>query len=80
MTDRAEHYEISVADNGKGINTSDQEKIFAPFERADSGVADGSGLGLSICKRIVDLHGGQIWVRSVKGSGSTFFFTIAKNF
>ena len=70
---------ISVQDSGIGISKKDQEKLFKPFSQIDSSVArryDGTGLGLALAKELVVLHGGQIWVESEPGKGSTFTFTI----
>lgn len=68
---------ISVTDNGIGIPDEYLSKIFDVFTRLQSD-KKGSGLGLSICKRIVDKHNGKIWVESVMDSGTTFYFTIPK--
>jgi len=70
---------VAVADTGPGIRSEDQEKIFEEFQQSDSAVAknkSGTGLGLAIAKRIVELHGGRIWVESVYGKGSTFFVNL----
>jgi len=72
-------FEISVADSGIGISKEDQEKLFQPFKQIDSSLArkfEGTGLGLALCKRMVELHGGRIWLESKEGKGSTFSFTI----
>ncbi|MCW5983215.1 MAG: DUF4118 domain-containing protein [Bryobacteraceae bacterium] len=71
------HWRVSVTDNGIGIDASSQEEIFRLFRRANTAVP-GSGVGLAICKRIVERHDGEIWVESVLGQGSTFNFTLAK--
>jgi signal transduction histidine kinase len=71
--------QCSVIDNGIGISPQDQQKIFEEFGQVDKNPADnakGVGLGLSIAKRLVELHGGSIWVVSEPGGGSTFTFTI----
>ena len=70
---------VSVTDTGPGIPEVDREKIFEEFQQADSSSTrqkGGSGLGLSISRRIVALHGGRLWVESVLGEGSTFHFTV----
>lgn len=70
---------ISVADNGIGISKADQEAIFDKFGQVGdtlTGKPKGTGLGLPICKQIVEHHGGKLWVESQVGIGSTFFFTI----
>jgi signal transduction histidine kinase len=70
---------VSVSDSGPGISESDQPRIFEEFQQAQTGSArhkGGTGLGLTISKRIIELHGGRIWVESCLGQGSTFFFTL----
>jgi PAS domain S-box-containing protein len=70
---------VAVFDTGPGIAPEDQEKIFEPFSQVDSAAvrrSGGSGLGLSISRHLVELHGGQIWVDSIPGEGSTFAFTL----
>jgi signal transduction histidine kinase/putative methionine-R-sulfoxide reductase with GAF domain len=72
-------YHVSVSDTGPGISEADQQKIFEEFQQADSSstrAKGGSGLGLSISRRIVELHGGRLWVESTPGAGSTFHFTV----
>lgn len=69
---------ISIKDNGIGIPTQYREKIFEIFRRLHTQKAyAGTGIGLAVCRRIVHRHGGQIWVESVDGKGSTFYFTFA---
>ena len=65
-----------MADNGKGIDPQNHERIFELFRRLENREVAGTGLGLAICARVVDVHGGRIWVRSTVGKGATFSFTI----
>jgi signal transduction histidine kinase len=72
-------YTVAVADTGPGIAEADQAKIFEEFQQSESThtkAKGGTGLGLAIAKRIVEMHGGRLWVESALGSGSTFFFTV----
>jgi PAS domain S-box-containing protein len=73
---RGPHWVVRVADNGLGIDGEDQSRIFMPFVRLGGRMAVGSGLGLAVCKKIVEEWGGTIWVESKLGAGSTFCFTI----
>jgi PAS domain S-box-containing protein len=66
-----------VGDQGTGISPEDQDRLFELFERLDSGSSSkGLGLGLVVCKRLVEAQGGHIWVESTPGKGSTFYFTL----
>jgi two-component system, NtrC family, sensor kinase len=72
---------ISVTDTGPGIPLEDHERIFEEFQQTDVGVRqrEGTGLGLALSKRLVELHGGRIWVESEPGHGSRFVFTLPAN-
>jgi len=70
---------VSVRDTGPGISAADQSKLFQEFQQADNAITKkkgGTGLGLAISKRIIEMHGGKIWVESQPGQGSTFTFRL----
>jgi signal transduction histidine kinase len=71
--------QVAVSDTGAGIAETDQERVFEPFAQATDGRADhphGTGLGLPICREIIEHHGGRLWLQSRLGAGSTFQFTL----
>jgi signal transduction histidine kinase len=71
------HVEVAVADTGPGIAAEDRKRIFEEFEQTDEGrKAEGTGLGLPLSRKLVELHGGRLWVESEPGRGSTFRFTL----
>ncbi len=80
--DKIDHYLFYVRDNGIGISQEFHDRIFAIFQRvktSDTEKVEGSGLGLSFVKKIVELSGGTVWVESAgKGKGSTFYFTLPR--
>jgi signal transduction histidine kinase len=72
-------FHVSVRDTGPGISSADQARLFQEFQQADNAITKkkgGTGLGLAISKRIIEMHGGRIWVESQPGQGSTFTFTL----
>ena len=75
--EQKERYQFSVSDNGIGIDPKYHEKIFKIFQSL-SDDKESSGIGLSIVKKVVDLHNGKIWLESELGKGSTFYFTMKK--
>ena len=75
-----DHVMVYVADQGIGIPDAEQAKLFQRFYRVDSSLrrsTQGAGLGLFLCRSIIEAHGGRIWLRSEPGMGTTVFFTLA---
>jgi signal transduction histidine kinase/CheY-like chemotaxis protein len=73
---------VSVADSGPGISAEDQKRLFEPFQQLDSSIQrrhGGSGLGLSISKNFIEMHGGKMWLASLPGEGTTFYFSLPVN-
>ena len=78
VEETSDAWQFRVQDNGVGIAVEDQTRIFQPFKRLNL-TEDGAGLGLSICTKIVELHGGRIWCESMPGEGASFLFTLPKS-
>ncbi len=75
-TRQGDDWIICVKDNGTGVPPGDRDRIFGLFQQLHERTAQtGTGLGLTLCRRIIERHGGKIWVDSTPGKGSTFQFT-----
>jgi len=73
--------QMEISDNGPGVPSEEQEKIFQKFYQVEeyfTGKVEGIGLGLPLAKRLVEAHGGRIWIESKLGEGSTFYFTLPR--
>ena len=73
---RTGEWEVCVADEGVGMAAEDTERVFGMFERLDRDRSAGSGLGLALCRKIIERHGGRIWLTSSPGEGTTVHFTL----
>ena len=76
VVEQGDAWLFAVQDNGIGIDEKYWDSIFGMFKRLHGGESPGSGIGLALCKRIIENHGGQIWVKSAPNQGSTFYFTL----
>jgi light-regulated signal transduction histidine kinase (bacteriophytochrome) len=76
--ERPDDFLFAVRDNGIGIDPKNAKNIFEVFKRIEPDRAEGAGIGLTTCKRVIEHLGGRIWVESEKNKGSTFYFTIPK--
>jgi light-regulated signal transduction histidine kinase (bacteriophytochrome) len=74
---QSDHWLLAIKDNGPGIEPPYLENVFRPFERLHGREREGPGLGLAICRVIIERHGGSIWAECEPGSGCTFRFTLA---
>jgi len=79
ISQESDKVRVSIRDNGTGISPEDVKNLFTPFQKTRAratAVQPGSGLGLAIAKRIVERHGGQIWVETTVGIGTTFYVSL----
>jgi signal transduction histidine kinase len=73
----SQEWVVTVRDNGRGVDPDNATRIFGMFSRADN-ETEGAGIGLAVCRRIVEAHGGRIWVEAADGGGSAFRFTLPR--
>ncbi len=79
VRERDDAYEFAVRDNGMGIDPQYHDRVFVAFKRLHTqGTIEGTGVGLALCKTIVERHGGHIWLESAVGAGTTVFFTLPR--
>ncbi|KAA9346718.1 sensor histidine kinase [Larkinella humicola] len=79
VTDEGNQYRFAIRDNGIGIDRQYFERVFQIFQRLHGrNQYSGTGIGLATCKKVIDIYGGQIWIDSTVGQGTTFYFTIPK--
>lgn len=77
--DKGDHWQFFIKDNGIGIDEKFYERVFLIFQRLhNKNNYSGTGIGLAICKKIIDRHNGSIWIESEFGKGTSFLFTIKK--
>jgi signal transduction histidine kinase len=76
----ADHWQFHVSDNGPGISEDEREKLFKPFSRFSRSDTQGTGMGLAICKKLMDMHGGRIWCEPPNEKGATFVLSFPKKF
>jgi len=76
--ERRRAWVVTVRDNGRGVDPDDAQRIFGMFARAGS-QDEGAGIGLAVCRRVVEAHGGRIWVEPAPGGGSAFRFTLPRD-